>query len=122
MARRSTKSERPEADTSTEAASAKETAAETSTASDADQTEGASETTAEKASEADKAGATAPAKDDDASAQNDQTAADPTERREHVALCHVQMDGGLKAPGTPLLLTASEFQELKSAKAVAGDW
>jgi hypothetical protein len=122
MARRSTKPARPEADTSAEAASAKETAAETSTASDADQTEGASETTAEKVSEADKATATAAAKDDETAAQNDQTAADPTERREHVALCHVQMDGGLKAPGTPLLLTASEFQELKSAKAVAGDW
>jgi hypothetical protein len=43
-------------------------------------------------------------------------------RREHSALCHVWRDGMLMPPGTPLLLTETEFAELKRAKAVDGAW
>jgi hypothetical protein len=110
MARRSTKSALHEAETPTETVTLSEDAAE------------ATEAASGQAAEGDKADTATPAKDKEAPAQNDQTAVAPVERREHVALCHVQMDGSLKAPGTPLLLTASEFLELKSAKAVTGDW
>lgn len=44
------------------------------------------------------------------------------ELRMHTALCHVWRDGDLMPPGTPLLLTETEFAELKLAKAVDGEW
>ncbi|WP_319775497.1 hypothetical protein [Breoghania sp.] len=39
-----------------------------------------------------------------------------------VALCHVKMDGELKAPGATLWLNRTAFEELKKAKAVDGEW